>query len=220
MLGIITKDLYQNFYISSKRMTFIVNYFVIASSILLVKNVYGLVFATLIWIPFVVTPILLQVASERDDQTNYYKILITMPITKKDIISARYILGLVFTLVNLVVSALGMVVHVYVFKSISSTLGVYIISASFILSLLSLAINYLAYIVLGSRGIFISAVITGIVLIGYYFQPSFLNFEILLNNIMRMQPSTLIVIGLICSASSVLVSYLISAVYYSKKEIN
>ena len=220
MLGIITKDLYQNFYISSKRMTFIVNYFVIASSILLVKNVYGLVFATLIWIPFVVTPILLQVASERDDKTNYYKILITMPITKKDIISARYILGLVFTLFNLVVSALGMVVHVYVFKSISPTLGVYIISASFILSLLSLAINYLAYIVLGSRGIFISAVITGIVLIGYYFQPSFPNFEMLLNNIISMQPSVLIVIGLICSASSVLVSYLISAVYYSKKEIN
>ena len=220
MLGIITKDLYQNFYISSKRMTFIVNYFVIASSILLVKNLYGLVFATLIWIPFVVTLILLQVASERDDQTNYYKILITMPITKKDIISARYILGLVFTLFNLVVSALGMVVHVYVFKSISPTLGVYIISASFILSLLSLAINYLAYIVLGSRGIFISAVITGIVLIGYYFQPSFPNFEMLLNNIISMQPSVLIVIGLICSASSVLVSYLISAVYYSKKEIN
>ena len=220
MLGIITKDLYQNFYIPSKRIAFIVNYLVIASSILLMKNIYGLIFATLIWIPFVVTPILLQVASERDDQTNYYKILITMPITKKDIISARYILGLVFTLFNLVVSALGMVVHVYVFQRISPTLGVYIISASFILSLLSLAINYLAYIVLGSRGIFISAVITGIVLIGYYFQPSFPNFEMLLNNIISMQPSVLIVIGLICSASSVLVSYLISAVYYSKKEIN
>ena len=220
MLGIITKDLYQNFYISSKRRTFIVNYFVIVSSILLMKNVYGLVFATLIWIPFVVTPILLQVASERDDKTNYYKILITMPITKRDIISARYILGLVFTLFNLVISILGMVVHVYAFKSISLTLGVYIISASFIFSLLSLAINYLAYIVLGSRGIFISAVITGIVLIGYYFQPTFINFETLLNNIMNMQPSALIVIGLICSVSSILVSYLVSAAYYSKKEIN
>ena len=184
------------------------------------KNVYGLVFATLIWIPFVVTPILLQVASERDDKTNYYKILITMPITKRDIISARYILGLVFTLFNLVISILGMVVHVYAFKSISLTLGVYIISASFIFSLLSLAINYLAYIVLGSRGIFISAVITGIVLIGYYFQPTFINFETLLNNIMNMQPSALIVIGLICSVSSILVSYLVSAAYYSKKEIN
>lgn len=220
MLGIITKDLYQNFYISSKRRTFIVNYFVIVSSILLMKNVYGLVFATLIWIPFVVTPILLQVASERDDKTNYYKILITMPITKRDIISARYILGLVFTLFNLVVSVLGMIVHVYAFKSINLTLGVYIISVSFIFSLLSLAINYLAYIVLGSRGIFISAVITGIVLIGYYFQPSFLNFETLLINIMSMQPSALIVIGLICSVSCILVSYLISAAYYSKKEIN
>ncbi len=220
MLGIITKDLYQNFYIPSKRIAFIVNYLVIASSILLMKNIYGLIFATLIWIPFVITPILLQVASERDDQTNYYKILITMPVTKKDIITARYVLGILFTLFNLVVSVLGMLIHVYAFKSIGLTMGIYIISASFIFSLLSLAMNYLAYIVLGSRGIFISAIITGIVLIGYYFKPSFLNFEIFLSKIMDMQPSSLIVIGLICSAFSVLVSYLISAVYYSKKEIN
>lgn len=220
MLGIISKDWYQNFYIPNKRLAFIIYYLIWALNFLLIKNIYGFVFANLIWIPFVVTPILIQVTSERDDKTNYFKILITMPVTRKDIISARYLLGIIFILFNFALSILGMVVHVYMFKSVSLTLGIYITLASLIFSLVSLAVNYLACIVLGSRGIILSAVIITTVLISYYSQFKYFNVDTVIESIIIMKASTVFVFGFIVSALSVLFSYLLSVLYFSQKEIN
>lgn len=215
-----TKDLYQNLYIRKNRMNLIANYLVIAMTIVLIKNVFGFIFPTLIYIPFIMTPTLLQVSSERDVISSYDKIQLTMPVTKNDVVKAKYILGVFFSLFNTVVLFFGLMIHVYIYQSVSLKQGAYILLASFILSVISLAINYLSFIFLGSKGVLVYAGIIVTVMIGYFWNPNFLNIDQLITGITAIQPIIIFIIGTVLSVFFLLLSYFCATWYYSKKEFN
>lgn len=220
MLGIIAKDLFQVLLIQKQRLNFIFQYLIFGLGFLLTKNIYGLFFSMLIWMPFMITPLLIQVTTERDDKSNYYKILLTMPITRADIISAKYILGIVFAFFNCLISLIGILIHIYVFKSIGLNEGLYIFFASLLLSLFSISINYLSYILLGSRGIFISGAMVVTILIGYYFNPTFLQIDKWIRLISLMKPMEFIGLGFLFSIFCLIISYIMSRFYFSKKEFS
>lgn len=220
MLGVITKDLYQNFYIKRKRMGMIVSYIVAMAGVLLFRNEYGFVFSTLFYVPFTLTTTLIQVSSERDAVSNYDKIQLTMPVKKTDVITAKYLLGILYSLFNTGFLFVGLLLHITFVKIISFEIGLYMIIASFLLSLFFIAFNYVTYIVLGSKGGIVYASFMLAFLLLYYFFPSLIDYERIVKYLLTMQNSNLIVIGVFISILSVIVSYLISILYYSKKEIS
>lgn len=215
-----TKDLYQNFYIQRKRISMIMSYVVIIASILLIRNEYGIVFSSLIYVPFTLAPTLIQVSSERDLISNYDKVQLTMPVTKKDVITAKYLLGFIYSLFNTGVLLLLFMLQILFVKSITFKVGMYLILASFLLSLVSMSINYLSFIVLGSKGGIIYAGVMAIILIGYFFNPSLINSEIIIDTLLTMKSTTLIGIGFIVPSMLLLLSYLCSVLYFTKKTIS
>lgn len=180
----------------------------------------GWFFHLLIYVPFTLVPTLIQVSSERDAISNYDKVQVTMPVTKRDVITSKYILGLLFILFNMVVLFVGLILHILFIKSITFKVGMYLILVSFLLSLLSMAINYLSFIVLGSKGGIIYAGIMGAILVAYYFNPSLINSEIIINTLLTMKTPT--IIGLIFMIPSIflVLSYSCSVLYYTRKSIN
>lgn len=220
MLGIMTKDLCQNFYIRRKRISMILCYFTIVATVFLIRNEYGFIFSSIVYVPFSLAPNLMQVSSERDIISNYDVVQVTMPVTKRDVISAKYILGILFSLFNTVVLFIVLVLHMYFIKSITFKVGLYLILISFLLSLISIAINYLSFILLGSKGDIIYAGLLGLILVSYFFNPSLMTLEMILGTLITMRTTTLISLAFLIPTILLAVSYSCSVWYYKKKNIS
>ncbi|MGX6979158.1 ABC-2 transporter permease [Vagococcus elongatus] len=220
MTGVMTKDLCQNLLIRKNRLSLILNFSVCVLSMLLMKNVYGLVLPAFVYIPFIISPSLLQMSSERDRISHYDKSQLAMPVTKREIIFAKYSLGVLYCLFNTAVLFVGIFIHTYIYHSITITQGLYMGGACLLLSLLSVAINYLSYIVLGDKGIFVTVGIISIMLISYFWNFSFLNFDRMLETLLNLNDYTLFSLGGLGVIAALFLSYVCATVYYSKKEIS
>lgn len=219
MLGLITKDVLQNIRIKKYRSSFIINYLSAFVIIFVSKQTFGLVLPLFWQIPFLITPMLLQQSVERDDISNYDRILLSMPITRKEVIKSRYILGAIFSLFNVLIMVPGVMVHVYLYETITLVVGIQMLLGSLIASLFSLAVNYLSFLVFGGKGAFVYVgMIISVVFI--YLKPDFLKLDALFTSLMSMKIEVVLVFGLAMSVILLLGSYWISSVVYSKKQFS
>lgn len=221
MKGIILKDLYLNLSTNKNRITFFSSYIILIPMIYFMSSDFGFITLTLFYFPFAVAPVLLQVSTQKDDVSNYHKFQLTMPITRRNIISAKYLLGILFTIVNLVLLFGIMMIYVYGYESINLTNGLYLLYANIIFSFFSIAIFYIAYIIFGSvKGVFIYLGIM-VIIVGAFF--SMIKFSIDMNVIvdffMNTKPIILLALGTIISVVTLGISYFSSVKYFEKKEI-
>lgn len=221
MKGVILKDLYLNFSTMKNRITFLSSYIILIPMIYFLKSEFGLMTLALMYFPFALAPILLQISTQKDDVSNYHKFQLTMPITRRNIISAKYLLGVLFILVNTVLLFIIMLIYVYGYESISLANGLYCLYASIIFSLISIAIFYIAYIIFGSvKGVFLYLGIMALI-VGVFF--SVIKFSVdmhrLIDFFMTTEPIILLMIGTVIAVGSFAISYYCSVKYYEKKEI-
>lgn len=221
MKGIILKDLYLNLYSVKNLVTFLSSYIILIPMIYFLKSDFGFITLTIFYFPFAVAPVLLQVSIHKDDVSNYQKIQLTMPVTRKEIILAKYLLGVLFTLVNTVLIFGIMFIYVYGYESIDLMNGLYLVYANIIFSLFSIAIFYVAYIIFGSvKGVFLYLGIMTLI-VGLFF--SVIKFSVDMNRLidffMTTDPIVLLMIGTVIAVGALTISYYCSVKYYERKEI-
>lgn len=150
MKGIILKDLYDNFCIPKNAASFIFAALVILPLGFLTHSqyYYGL-FAG------VILPLIggcaAEAATEQDEAANFNKLLITFPVTKAEIVTAKYILGLGFIAVTDLIALLCSLVQVYVHHTVRLTEALCVWGISISISLIFLSVIYIGYFLLGKR---------------------------------------------------------------------
>lgn len=221
MKGIMMKDLYLNLFTFKNLVTFLSSYIILIPMIYFLKTDFGFVTLTIFYFPFAVAPVLLQVSTHKDDMSNYHKIQLTMPITRKGIISAKYLLGILFTLVNTVLLFGIMFIYVYGYETITLKNGLYLIYASIIFSLFSIAIFYIAYIIFGSvKGVFIYLGIMALIVGAFFSMIKFsIDMNVIVDFFINTKPIILLVLGTVVSVVALGTSYFSSVKYFEKKEI-
>ncbi|OFI49606.1 hypothetical protein BG261_03220 [Floricoccus tropicus] len=103
MKGIIAKDIYENFFIRKRFASFLFNYVIVILINYFAKTIYGFIINTAILIPFIIIPSLIQASSGYDEKYSYEKLEITTPITRKEIVKAKYLLSLLFFVINIII---------------------------------------------------------------------------------------------------------------------
>ena len=150
MKGIILKDLYDNFCIPKNAASFILAaLFVLPFGFLTHSKYYYGLFAG------VILPLIggcaTEAATEQDEAANFNKLLITFPVTKAEIVTAKYILGFGFIAVTDLVALLCSLVQVYVHHTVSLSEALRIWGVGISISLIFLSLIYVGYFLLGRR---------------------------------------------------------------------
>lgn len=150
MKGIILKDLYDNFCIPKNAASFILAaLFVLPFGFLTHSKYYYGLFAG------VILPLIggcaAEAATEQDEAANFNKLLITFPVTKAEIVTAKYILGFGFIAVTDLVALLCSLVQVYVHHTFRLTEALCVWGISISISLIFLSVIYVGYFLLGKR---------------------------------------------------------------------
>ncbi len=218
MLGIITKDLYQNFCIRKNSLSFAFNYLVLFY-LLLSKNNYVYFFTALVLVPMSMAPFLIQFSSERDNISHFEKTQLTLPVSKKEVITVKYGLGLFYSLINTGLVLLGVLYQSFFTKALNPRIDLYLILGCSILSLFSVAINYLATIILGTKAILIYLIFAGSGILMWFADPIFDFIAKLVHNFSSYAFPFFLITFLLASLTLV-VSYWIACRYYEKKEIH
>ena len=219
MLGLIIKDVLQNIRIKKYKSSFIFNYFCALIIIFASKQTFGLVLPLFGYIPFLITPMLLQQSIERDAISDYNRTLLAMPITRNEVIKSRYILGVAFSLVNVLIMIPGVMVHIYLYETITLVVGLQMLLGSLIMCLFSLAINYFSFLVLGGKGAFVYIGMIFLVIF-IYLKPDLLKLDVLFTSLMSMKIEIVLIFGFVISVILLLCSYWVSSVIYSKRQFS
>lgn len=105
MFGIILKDYYESFCIKKNLIGFLFSIACLIFLTIFVQNMYALVLMIVITLPMIsVSP--LQYSLEQDEISNYDKILLTFPLTRKEIVSSKLLGTYIFAvLANFCISS-------------------------------------------------------------------------------------------------------------------
>lgn len=116
MKGSILKDLYDNFCIPKNLAAYILGFLVIPFGFILPSAYYYTLIAGMILPMF--GDCALEYPTEQEEASNFNKLLITFPVSKAQIVTAKYLLGLGFVLVFDFLSLLCSMVQVYIHHTV------------------------------------------------------------------------------------------------------
>ena len=149
MKGIILKDLYDNFCIPKNLAAYILGFLVIPFGFILPSAYYYTLIAGMILPMF--GDCALEYPTEQEEASNFNKLLITFPVSKAQIVTAKYLLGLGFVLVCDFLSLLCSMVQVYIHHTIRLAEALRIWAMGVSISLIFLSVIYVGYFLLGKR---------------------------------------------------------------------
>lgn len=216
MKGIIAKDIYENFFIRKRFASFLFNYVIVILINYFAKTIYGFIINAAILIPFIIIPSLIQASSGYDEKYSYEKLEITTPITRKDIIKAKYLLSLLFFLINIIILFLLLLTKM---KTVSLEEIIFLVTSCIILSSISLMFNLPISILFGKYGFVSLSILAGSGLLLYVILP----IQGVMDFIVKIIDGDVKIISiaiLIISIFLLLVSYMVSQYFYQKKEFD
>lgn len=211
MRGIIYKD-FLIACLPKNILSLLTNVVVSLGVIYLFPNMYGLALTVALSIP-VSGSSLLQTAMEQDELSNFDKIQLTFPMTKKEIILSKYIGGLMLQVIFFIIS---FVVAIYYcmngVASFVTAMQMWVLGI--IVGLIFFAVSYVGFYLLGNKKgtivYIVLAIISCILYIITYF-----SFDMMA--IFTMNYNVLLAIGMIIAIIFLVMSYLISVKLYTKK---
>ena len=156
----------------------------------------------------------IQVVMEKEERTNFDKTIISLPVTKSEIILARYITSFIFFGIHMLFGLLYTFIHIYVIQSVSLELGLLLWGIGILIGTIMISINSVGYILLGSRkGTFVYIIILALSIIGYVV--TFLGFDI--KQILTLSSSVLMMIACIVTILGLILSYFVSLKIFTRK---
>ncbi|URZ88061.1 ABC-2 transporter permease [Floricoccus penangensis] len=216
MKGVIAKDLYEVFGIRKNLRSFLSTYVALIFTIDIGKSLlYPILISTVI-IPSILTTSLIQTTSMLDEKYDYSMYQIPLPVSRKDIISAKYLMGIIFILFNSLLLFLLLLTRLQTLGIINLLLLVFI---SMILSIYSLSISYPSIILLKNWGMVPMLITLGVGLIIYLVFP-IQKIIALFKSIVTFNIITLSIISVMSTLALLFASYILTKHFYSKKEFN
>lgn len=178
-------------------------------------NVVGLLILAWLLIPFFATVTFVQGSSRLNNKNNFQKKQMTFPVTRQKVITAKYLLGLLYALFNTAILFVVMLCYVYIFKDISLSEGIVVVYVSFVITMITTSFCYFAYLLLNY--ILATFVYSIILFIGFSIVGGYIAFA---GGYEITFPTSYLVGALIISISTLTISYYISVYVYSRKELN
>lgn len=177
------------------------------------QNLYGLALIVILSYP-IGGSAFIQVVMEKEERTNFDKTIISLPVTKSEIILARYITSFIFFGIHMLFGLLYTFIHIYVIQSVSLELGLLLWGIGILIGTIMISINSVGYILLGSRkGTFVYIIILVLSIIGY--AVTFLGFDI--KQILTLSSSVLMMIACIITILGLILSYFASLKIFTRK---
>lgn len=150
MKGIMLKDLYENFCIPKNLAAYIFGYCITTIGTLLLPDQF-------IYILFVgfICPILgacaAEYSTEQDEKSNFTKLQITFPVTKAQIIMAKYLLGLVLVCISLFIAMIVSLIHIFAYQTVTVLEMLRVTGLGLGSALIFLAVIYAGFFLLGKH---------------------------------------------------------------------
>ncbi|MFQ6860249.1 MAG: ABC-2 transporter permease [Beduini sp.] len=177
------------------------------------QNLYGLALIVVLSYP-IGGSAFIQVVMEKEERTNFDKTIISLPVTKAEIILARYITSFIFFGIHMLFGLLYTLIHIYVIQSVSLELGLLLWGVGILIGTLMISINNVGYILLGARkGTFVYMIILGLSIFVYLV--TFLGFD--MKQILTLSSTVLMIIACIATILSLIISYLVSLKIFTRK---
>lgn len=178
MLGIIIKDYYESFCLKKNLISVLFVFIIFSLVIILMHNLYALILLVGITLPIAGTSTL-QETLKQDEISNYNKILLTFPLTKKEIVKAKIISTLILSLlINLLISLPITLIYVFIYQAVNLDIALLIWLFSFILTFIMTAIQNIGLFTLGNKkGSIVLFIFTIIVAISYICSNIFIGIE-------------------------------------------
>ena len=150
MKGIMLKDLYENFYIKKYLATYIFGLVFTSAAFFFASSKYTYILFVIL-LNMVFGSCMLEAPYEQDEKANFNRLQITFPVTKAEIVLAKYMLALIFTgmstLYSLVFSLLSLRIHHIV--SLSEAMTIW--GTGIGVSLIFTSVVYVFYFLLGKK---------------------------------------------------------------------
>lgn len=215
MKGVMMKDLYLNLSTFSNKFGFVFYYLTTILLMMLFQTIIGFVIISLYFIPFIVVPTISQITTHKDDASKYHKFQQITPVTRKEIVNAKYLLGFLFVLFNMFLLFFVMLIYVYVYKSMFIQTGIFILFLSFVFSIFSISIIYFLNntfnSIVGKTGQSILIIVS--LPVGNHFQQYLLKYSYNIEPLTSYLYTALIVVTILF-----VLSYFNSMKYYLKRD--
>lgn len=177
------------------------------------QNFYGLALIVVLSIP-VGGSGFLQIIMEKEEKTNFEKAYLSLPVTKQEVVLARYITGFIYLFLNMIIAFCYMLFFVYYLNIVTLDVGLILWGSGMLIGLILMALNSIGYHMLGARkGTFVYLVFTGVSIALYLI--AFLGFD--MSSLFTMKPIYLLMIGILITAICLLLSYFVSLKILQKR---
>lgn len=213
MKGIIFKDFYLGFGIKKNLISFIFAFVFIVALMLLMRTNFGFLLFCGITLPMLGSA-LFQVSVEEDEKTDFDKIQLTYPMTKKEIIFSKYLSGFMMMGLCFILNLIVCYVYVNIFKSISlySALSVFLFSVG--AGLIFNAVSFFIFVLLGNKKGVVLYILLIMIIAGIYGATSWkVDYISYIMNNMTLIIFTGVILGLL----TMIISYFASLYVYKKK---
>lgn len=204
MWGIVKKDFYDTFCIPKNTLSSLGGYLALFVLAFLFGPDSTMMPAFLVLCIPMTTVAVLQSALEQDAMVKFDEILLTYPLTKKEIVLARFIDNLIYVGINAVISILLMLAYVYGGKTTDLQTGLWYCAAGLVISLITTAVFSVGFYILGNKkGTILYIALVLVAAITYSMMRLNFSFAWILNMNLWM----LFAIGLVIGILSMLGSY-------------
>lgn len=214
MLGIMIKDCYESFFIKKNLIGMIISSLCLIAILILMKSIYSMILIVVVAFPMIGISIL-QYSMEQDEISKYDKILLTFPITKEQIVQAKFISTILFTLFVQLCLSLPIVclfTGVYHVTSVQNSFFIWMLG--FILSFIMNSLTSIGFFWLGSKK---GTVVYMIFVITFSFAYIILHFAFTVDYLLSLPMYVIIIIGSILAIILNIISYLICVSIYKRK---
>lgn len=214
MLGIIIKDYYESFCLKKNLINLLFVFIIFSLVIILMNNLYALILLVGITLPIAGTSTL-QETLKQDEISNYNKIFLTFPLTKKEIVKAKIISTLILSLlINLLISLPITLIYVFIYQAVNLDIALLIWLFGFILTFIMTAIQNIGLFTLGNKkGSIVLFIFTIVVAISYIFSYVFVGIE----TIVELTTPTLLIFETLIAIILNIISFYACVKIYSIK---
>lgn len=179
---------------------------------LIFKNLYGLALIVVLSIP-VGGSAFIQVVMEKEEKTNFDKRIISLPVTKKEIVLARFITSFINLMLNMFIALIYTLIHVY-FNIVSLDVALLLWVIGVLIGIFLIALNSIGYHLLGAKkGTFVYLAIAGLSIIVYL--SVFLGFDV--EQFLNLGSTILLMIGCVFTFLCLFISYFVSLKIFERK---
>lgn len=177
------------------------------------RNLYGLALIVILSVPIGGCGFI-QIVMEKEERTNFDKRVISLPVTKKEIVLARFMTSFIYLMINMLISFIYTLAHVYLWHVVTLDVALMLWGIGILLGLFMIGLNSIGYHWLGARkGTFLYLVIVGLSIAVYLAIFLGLNVEQLLN----LGSTVLFLIGCALTLLILLISYFVSLKIFERK---